>query len=161
MPEALVDYLNSAVQIQAVQDGSKSEVLVSEPADEVREESTVYVPSRCLQKVDKASKKKLFDTADDLQLLMPILVQCPGGTQKLMNVLVDTGAQVNLIPEGRIASEFLEPAAEPVRLPAANNQSIRGGDMVVPLTMSFTQLCREEWQDKLRHFSGIFYQAAT
>lgn len=157
MPGALVDYLMSSVKNECSQcDFTVEESGVDTHKETLGEGRTVFVPSRCFL----VDQKRIFSVEQDLQLMMPILVGLPNGVQKLMNVLVDTGAQVNLIRSGLVEPGLMDVAVEPVRLLAANNQVIEGGDKVVPLSLGFMQFQGGEWKPDLLVLEGIFFQAA-
>ena len=45
----------------------------------------------------------------------------------IADVLVDTGAQVRLVPKGLFSEEFLKPSRRPVRLQVANGKIMGAG----------------------------------
>ena len=91
---------------------------------------------------------------------IPLLVQFPNGRQKLIQALVDTGAQINLVRMGLAPDEQMVQPAEAVRLLAANGQLIQGGDKAVQITMGFKQVFDGRLQPDLAVFEGTFFHAA-
>ena len=64
----------------------------------------------------------------DLRLIMQVQARLPSGRVQPLQILVDTGAETNLIRKGLIpASEFV-PAKRPLCLTTANGQRLRGGE---------------------------------
>lgn len=72
-----------------------------------------------------------------IQLLLNIDARLPNGSFLALKILVDTGAQVNLIKEKLVARQFFSSAENPVRLITANNTILEGGSHVVQLGLFF------------------------
>ena len=77
-----------------------------------------------------------------LQLLMQVDAFLPNGDGKKLFVLVDTGAQANLIRSDLVPYHLTFNARTPVRLVAANQQLMIGGDRTVCLQLGFNQVRR-------------------
>ena len=75
-----------------------------------------------------------------LQLLMRIHCRLPNGRTRKLRVLVDTGAQVNLIREGLVPYVCTQLAIKPVRLMAANQLPLPGGGRCTTVDLSFVQV---------------------
>ena len=58
---------------------------------------------------------------------MEVMAVLPNGDRKPLKVLVDTGAEANLINIGVIPGHLTFPARKAIRLVSANGQPIRGG----------------------------------
>ena len=65
---------------------------------------------------------------DERQLHLKVRVRC-GREEKVVDVLVDTGAQVSLVPRGLFKEELLQPSRRPVRLKVANGEIMAGAPM--------------------------------
>ena len=154
MPAALVDYLMSAVKIQSTQTDDFPSISGNP------EKSTFLVSPRWLQKVRKDLDGVVTDCDQALQLLMPLQVELHNGTKMLLNALVDTGAQVNLIRSGLVAPHLLSHAESPIRLLAANGQTIQGGDKLLTLRMDFLQVRNGVCSSEMLIVGGTFFQAA-
>ncbi len=72
-----------------------------------------------------------------MQLLLDIDASLPNGGVLALKILVDTGAQVNLIKEKLVARQFFRSAENPVKLITANNSILDGGFQVVKLGLNF------------------------
>ena len=75
---------------------------------------------------------------NNLQLLVKLdLVLPEGSTLPGVEILIDTGAEVNFIREGLVPKHVLSPAEKTFRFLTADGTRMRGGDKVVQLKMSF------------------------
>ena len=72
-----------------------------------------------------------------VQLLLDIDAQLPNGNLIALKILVDTGAQVNLIKAKIVARQFFKSAENRVKLITANNTILEGGSHVVKLGLNF------------------------
>ena len=117
------------------------------------------MPERCLQKVKNFRVGKIVHADDELQLLMRLFVRLPTGEGRVLNALIDTGAQVNLIRTGLLEPRLLQRAKSPVRLVTANNQVLQGGDKTVSLEVTFRQKYAGEFLPNLLACDAEFYQA--
>ena len=160
MPYALVDYLMSAAQFQNIPVSMESDACSMTPVQEPDAEAAFSVPERWLQKIGSGEGGVVTLEDQELQLLIPILVQFPNGQKRLIQALVDTGAQINLVRMGLVPDELMGQPERSVRLLAANNQPIQGGDKIVQLSMAFTQVFDGCQQPDLAVFEGIFFRAA-
>jgi hypothetical protein len=77
--------------------------------------------------------KEWQNCGDKVQLLLDMDVELPNSKLKNMKILVDTGAQINLVKRGLIPPSLWQRARNPVRLITANNSVLGGGDYVVNL----------------------------
>ena len=68
-----------------------------------------------------------------------LFVRLPTGEGRILNVLINTGAQVNLLRTGLLEPRLLQRAQTPVRLVTANNQVLQVGDRTVSLEVTFRQ----------------------
>lgn len=80
-----------------------------------------------------------MESGGHMQLLMDMDVAYPRGDLVAMKILVDTGAQVNLVRSNLVPPEFLKMAKDPVRLLAANNSVLFGGDKTVEIELHFQE----------------------
>ena len=97
---------------------------------------------------------------DERQLHLKVLVRC-GQEELVVDVLVDTGAQVSLVRRGLFKEESLQPSRRPVRLKVANGQSMGGGTHEETISMEFWEHERLNRPDlaKRSTLSGNFYVA--
>ena len=72
-----------------------------------------------------------------IQLLLDIDAHLPNGKLIALKILVDTGAQVNLIKEKLGARQFFKSAENLVKLITANNTILEGGSHVVKFRLNF------------------------
>ena len=74
------------------------------------------------------------DQAGDRQLLMRIYAEHSNGRRIPLNVLIDTGADSNLIRKGMV-SDLTTPARKPLTLYTADGSRMEGGTQEVSLTL--------------------------
>ena len=113
----------------------------------------VNVQGRALDKVER------FAGSSDFQLVQEISICVPGGENRRIRVLIDTGASVNLIRRGLFREDDFRPAKNPVQLSTANGQHLGGGQSTIKLRMTFGQdngRCVQPWR-----VWGEFYEADT
>ena len=81
----------------------------------------------------------------------------PGGRQKIIRALVDTGAQVSLIKKGLFSDCEFSRAKSPLTLIAANGQLLEGGKKVINLKMRWNQPCDEGDVEPEVEINGEFF----
>ena len=97
---------------------------------------------------------------DERQLHLKVRVRC-GQEELVVDVLVDTGAQVSLVRRGLFKEESLQPGRRPVRLKVANGEIMGGGTNEATISMEFWEHERLNRPDlaKRSTLSGNFYVA--
>ena len=88
------------------------------------------------------------------QFLIETLVSSKGDI-RYPKILIDTGAQPNLVREGLFPKHFFHSSPKPLNLQAANQKRIDGGTHVIPLTFHFQN---PHFGTKIV-FKGLFYEA--
>ena len=100
----------------------------------------IEVPERLLLPKTEYRVNHIKVGQEYLQLLMRIHCRLPNGRTRKLRVLIDTGAQVNLIREGLVPYVCTQQAIKPVRLMAANQLPLPGGGRCTTVDMSFVQV---------------------
>ena len=97
---------------------------------------------------------------DERQLHLKVRVRC-GQEELVVDVLVDTGAQVSLVRRGLFKKESLQPSRRPVRLKVANGEIMGGGTHEATISMEFWEHERLNRPDlaKRSTLSGNSYTA--
>ena len=97
---------------------------------------------------------------DERQLHLKVRVRC-GQEELVVEVLVDTGAQVRLVRRGLFKEESLQPSRRPVRLKVANGEIMGGGTREATISMEFWEHERLNRPDlaKRSTLSGNLYVA--
>ena len=97
---------------------------------------------------------------DERQLHLKVRVRC-GQEELVVDVLVDTGAQVSLVRRGLFKEESLQRSRRPVRLKVANGGILGGGTHGATISMEFWEHERLNRPDlaKRSTLSGNFYVA--
>ena len=86
----------------------------------------LQVPERLLQPKNKNRVNHINSGQNFLQLLMKIKCRLPNGRVRRIKILIDMGAQANLIREGLVRYSCTTVAAKPIRQMAANNMPLPG-----------------------------------
>ena len=68
-----------------------------------------------------------------LQLALLLRVSAPTGAARTLRVLVDTGAQINLVKRDLLE---MRPVRRKLRFPSADGSAIQGGDSVQTLSLA-------------------------
>ena len=97
----------------------------------------------------------LADSGDmQMFLKMPVVI---GNKKRVLNILVDSGAQVDLIRLG-LFSEHLKNAKHPVRLRMANGTPMLGGMRSINLDLAFERSLKDEnpaiWSAPVEFYEG-------
>ena len=97
---------------------------------------------------------------DERQLHLKMRVRC-GQAELVVDVLVDTGAQVSLVRRGLFKEESLQPSRRPVGLKVANGEIMGGGTHEATISMKISEHERLNCPDlaKRSTLSGNFYVA--
>ena len=97
---------------------------------------------------------------DERQLHLKVRVRC-GQEELVLDVLVDTDAQVSLVWRGLFKEESLQPSRRPVHLKVANGEIMRGGGHEATFSMEFWEHERlnRPALAKRSTLSGNFYVA--
>ena len=88
-------------------------------------------------------------------------IEAVGGRREKrhINVLVDTGAQVNLVRKGLIREEHLRKAQDTVRLVTANGAVMEGGGIETELCLLFRKRAVDSVEEGEHTIWGAFYEA--
>ena len=97
---------------------------------------------------------------DERQLHLKVRVRCRQ-EDSVVDVWVDTGAQVSLVRRGLFKEESLQPSRTPVRLKVANGEILGGGTHEATISMEFREHERLNRPDlaKRSTLSGNFFLA--
>ena len=60
-------------------------------------------------------------------MLMDVYAKLPSGRGQVLHILIDTGAEANLVREGLLLRSEVSRAGSPLHFTMANGQSMRGG----------------------------------
>jgi hypothetical protein len=161
IPEDVVEYLLSAFQDfqwQKVTNKPKKHVQFSDDlVSSENEEGKVSIPKRLLMQACQYRVGRVKTLGDEKQLCMNVLAILPNGDRKPIKVLIDTGAEANLIKRGLISSECFTSARSPVNLVAANGQVLEGGKREICLKFDLRQIRDgNELKDKYRCKTSFF-----
>ena len=96
---------------------------------------------------------------NELQLVLELKTELEGGERRNLKVLVDTGAEANLIRTGLVPKRFTRPAHKVLELVAVNGQVLQGGKTTAYVKVYFTQEVNGEVQGKELDFDVTFWEA--
>ena len=90
---------------------------------------------------------------------MKLEAEMVNGERQAIRVLIDTGAQANLIRRGLLEEHLMYAARTPLTLTTANGQRLEGGGRVTNLGLKFRQVEDGYTLPEGLHFDVIFYEA--
>ena len=96
---------------------------------------------------------------EELQLVMAILANLHNGEERILRVLVDTGAQANLVRTGLMPDCIMREAKEKLNLRTANGQKLAGGEREVDLSLGFRQVIQGDTMPELLWENATFVEA--
>ena len=147
--------------------GKKEGATTESPVDRQDQPRIYTIPDHTLEVLMRADVLELHAVrvvhtphGDDRQLHLKVRVR--RGQEKLVvDVLVDTGAQVSLVRRGLFKEESLQPSRRPVRLKVANGEIMGGGTHEATISMEFLEHERLNRPDlaKRSTLTGSFYVA--
>jgi len=73
----------------------------------------------------------------DHQMLLPLTVVPPDGARRTLKILIDTGAQANIIRRGALPPDLFRPATKPISMVTASGAALPGGRHTVDITLLF------------------------
>ena len=100
--------------------------------------ATVTIPHRLLgepQEYQVGTIKKTHD--GKRQLMLDVRARCSDGRKLVLRVLIDTGAEANLIRKGLLAPELMKTSLKPLTLVTADGSPMEGGTCEVTLQLCF------------------------
>ena len=127
--------------------------------EQVPPENLIQVDDRLLQPRGTYNINKCEKKGDHMQLVLKLLCELPDGRRRILKVLVDTGAEANLIKTGIIPPHLIQAAMERLSFVAANGLKIPGGEREVDLNLAFRQRVND--QDSVHKLwrTAKFYEA--
>ena len=72
------------------------------------------------------------------KMMMEVYAKLPSGRGQMLNILIDTGAEVNLVREGLLPRPEFSQANSRLHFTTANGQSMRGGTLSVNAQLIFS-----------------------
>ena len=139
---------------------SQRTTLGGEPDNGEDFDATFLVDEEWLHPRKKYILNTCVERRDKVQLVMELPAVLSNGEVRNLKVLIDTGAQANLVRKGLISSHLFYGAPRILKLIAANGQRIEGGDRVVDVHLQF---CCERDGKMLEHmieYPCTFHEAA-
>ena len=97
---------------------------------------------------------------DKVQLIMELPTILPNGEIKNLKVLIDTGAQANLVRTGLISQHLFQGAPKILRFVTASGQRLEGGEHVVNVQLQFSSIEETGKKSRTFVFPTTFYEAA-
>ena len=158
VPAGVVDYLLSAPKVSK-KGSPRSPKSTESPQALSSGGEAILVPERCLRAHNSYNLGKVNLVGDDMQLMLELDVYLPNGCSKRVKALVDTGAQINLVRRRLVPNHLLSWARQTVKLVAANQQLIEGGDKMVSLQLEFRLSGKSKGAMDFALFEGEFYEA--
>ena len=117
------------------------------------------VETRLLQDVGVFQAGQIRNCGSKWQLLMNIQVELPNGVVQKLDILVDTGAEANLVKLNRLPRHLTYAAGRPLKFVTASGQHLDGGATCVDLTLEFMQVVAGEVLPDLLRREATFYEA--
>jgi hypothetical protein len=117
------------------------------------------IDERFFHEIPSYRLNKVHMVGEFLQLLMDIEVKCVDGARKTISILVDTGAEANLVRKGLLVDSLMQIAREPLTFVTANGQPLEGGKNRTRFTLFFEQVVDGQTLPQNRSFQAEFYEA--
>ncbi len=117
------------------------------------------IPVRCTKTFTDFCINQVVENEGAMQLLLKIPVTLPNGTKKHLSLLVDTGAEANLVNVDLFPSHLLHTPGTRVNFVTASGHPLRGGDLAIDLRLAFRGDRDEKYPDGVVNISGEFYTA--
>ena len=118
----------------------------------------VFLPSRLVRNIPPSKGSVMQMSDGSRQLTMEIVVCPPDGEHKRLRVLIDTGAQINVVKRGLFPESSLQPARHPIMLTLADGQPFWGGDVELVANLTFGKTVDGKlvpWKSKARFYVGV------
>jgi hypothetical protein len=122
-------------------------------------EAELQIDTRLLQDVGVFQSGGVRNCGDNLQLLMKVQVELSNGQVEWLEILVDTGAEANLVKLGRLPRHLVYAAHKPLKFVTASGQRLEGGDTCAHLFLEFVQVVEDQMLPELLHRGAMFYEA--
>jgi len=119
----------------------------------------MQLEQRFFHEIPSYQLNKVRTVGDHLQLLMKIRVLLSNGAEKDLYVLVDTGAEANLVRKGLLSDSLMRNAREPLSFVTASGQPLEGGKRTAKLTLFFEQVVSRQKLPNARSLQANFYEA--
>jgi len=119
----------------------------------------MQLEQRFFHEIPSYQLNKVRTVGDHLQLLMKIHVLLSNGAEKDLSVLVDTGAEANLIKKGFFNDSLMRSAREPLSFFHREWATLGGGKITAKLTLFFEQVVSGQKLPNVRSFQANFYEA--
>ena len=133
-PPALVDYLlcveNPRGGVPVDTPLPNSEIPVKDPG-----ENPMRIAPYALKNRKSYFVGSIAFEEEELQLVMAILAHLQNGEEQILKVLIDTGAQANLVRLGLLPDCILRETQEKLNLRTANGQKLAGGEREADLSL--------------------------
>jgi hypothetical protein len=156
VPAALVDYMLNCEQNAPP---LPREVVAGPYQAKLERERHVEVATRLVQDVGVFQAGQIRNCGNKWQLLMNIQVELSNGVVQKLDILVDTGAEANLVKLNRLPRHLTYAAGRPLKFVTASGQHLDGGATCVDLTLEFMQVVAGEVLPDLLRREATFYEA--
>ena len=143
VPSALVDHLLGVSEKIPSQLGTRlsaATIVAKQGQSSENTPKEIMLEKNILHTPQEYRKNKVTQQGDKLQLLLKISAELPDGSHRVLDVLVDTGAEANLTRVGLFPNHLTRAAEIPLKFVTANGQGLVGGQTCVDLVLEFTQV---------------------
>ena len=141
--------------MQGIRWGVWALLMEGEPTHE--EPKIIRLKSRMVKKKYPITGVRKF--SKDRQLLIRTKVELSNGEERKMDILVDTGAEANLIRQGLVDDHLMYSAKDPLKFETANGQSLAGGSRCTEVKLKLQTEGNEVFQIGSMEFDVEFYEA--
>ena len=160
-PPKLVDYLlgvdEECQEAPIITPLHRSEEKISVEEREVGE--TIQIPPHQLKERNSFFVGAISFEEEEMQLIMAIVVSLQNNEKRVFKILIDTGAQINLIRKDMVPEWMFTDAPEKINLRTVSGQRLAGGERQVDLMLGFRQVLQGETMPDLRWEPATFYEA--
>ena len=106
----------------------------------LRRKAEMEIAPRLLQSEQQFQVHQVTHHKNSTQMVLEVAALHESGDDYLIKILIDTGAEENLVRKGFFPDEYFYSPARPLSFVTANGQPLSGGKKVIDLTLAFREV---------------------
>ena len=122
------------------------------------EQNWVCIPNRMLKPTCGYQTNQIRKVGKKNQLLMLVPVILPDETVRKLKILVDTGAEANIVKFGLLPDNLFQKTNKPLYFCTANGQPLNGGKRIIKLRLCFQKIVKGQSEQEFFWSNGDFFE---